>query len=55
MWPLAARAERETHAARLIIQGGPDYPALEGLREGLKSGGPHEGVPGMEPVQESFD
>jgi len=45
VWPLAARAQSaRPRRLGVIIQGGPDYPALEGLREGLKSGGLHEGV-----------
>jgi putative ABC transport system substrate-binding protein len=43
--PLRPRAQ-SARPKRLgvIIQGGPDYPALAGLREGLKAGGLLEGV-----------
>jgi ABC-type uncharacterized transport system substrate-binding protein len=43
--PLAARAQHaRPKRLGVIIQGGPDYPALAGLREGLKDGGLLEGV-----------
>ena len=44
MWPIAARAQKsKVHRVGIILQGGPWYAVVDGLRDGLKQFGFEEG------------